>query len=394
MRVAIIVRRLNVSGGTQRQAVELARSLRALGHVPTLYTFRYRKGRCYPHLIGDIPIVSLVEEEEGKGEEPLPRRAEVALARRIDPKTDLLNPHAEESYRVAVHFKRMVRPIPSVWMQNDMVTKAASFERLWGVDPGARRSLVRRLWHHLADWYEVTQFIKPQDVIAVLDRQNAEWVTRFYGREAVVVRSGVDREEFPYIPRSAPHDPLRILTTGIFFPHRRFEDIIAALPVLASRGTPAELTILGDEAASPAYAAKVRAAAASAGVLDRVAFLGRVSDERLRENYRSADVFVFASHLQSWGLAVFEAMSSGLPVVVSRTAGASEVLSDGENALMVPPLSPRAIADSLLRLARDVSLYGRLSRAGRIFVEQEISWEKYAKSMLILFEKCMSAKKV
>ncbi|MDZ4260263.1 MAG: hypothetical protein U1A25_01235, partial [Candidatus Sungbacteria bacterium] len=71
--------------------------------------------------------------------------------------------------------------------------------------------------------------------------------------------------------------------------------------------------------------------------------------------------------------------ASGCPVIVSKTAGASEVLTDGENALLVPPKNP--------------DLYEQLSRKGRLFVEQNISWRKYTEYMLKVFEEVIKRNK-
>jgi len=101
-------------------------------------------------------------------------------------------------------------------------------------------------------------------------------------------------------------------------------------------------------------------------------------------------VFVFPNHLQSWGLAVFEAMASGLPVVVSKSAGASEVLTDGENALLVNPKNPGEIAKAIQSLIDNPDLYRTLSKNGRDFVEQNISWVKYTDQMEDVFKRVMS----
>jgi len=73
---------------------------------------------------------------------------------------------------------------------------------------------------------------------------------------------------------------------------------------------------------------------------DCVVFHGHISEEKLVEFYSTSDIFVFPNYPQTWGLAVFEAMGCGTPVVVSTSCGASEVLTDKENAILVPPKSP------------------------------------------------------
>jgi glycosyltransferase involved in cell wall biosynthesis len=90
--------------------------------------------------------------------------------------------------------------------------------------------------------------------------------------------------------------------------------------------------------------------------------------------------------LQSWGLVVFEAMAMGLPVIVSETAGASEVLTDHENSIIVKPKDPKGIASAVQELIQKPELYKKLSREGRKFVEKNISWPRYTEDMLKIFQ--------
>ena len=239
----------------------------------------------------------------------------------------------------------------------------------------------------ILDWYEAKRFFRLQDIITVLDERDKRWLREQFDCDARVVRSGIDVVAYGFAERSGQvKKTLNILMAGILFPHRRFEDCIRALAIVRKKGHDARVTIVGDSSSQKAYHSVLLEVCRQEGVCDFVQFKGKVSDDELREAYRSHDIFLFPNHLQSWGLAVFEAMASGCPVVVSRTAGASEVLTDGENALLVPPKSPEAIASSIRRLIADPALYQSLSVKGRAFVEAHISWQKYAEGMLKVFE--------
>ena len=180
---------------------------------------------------------------------------------------------------------------------------------------------------------------------------------------------------------------------GIFFRHRRFEDGIRALKILADRGIDVILSVVGNYDADPAYYRELADLCAALGVAGRVKFLGEIPEDALAASYREHDIFIFPNHLQSWGLAVFEAMACGTPVIVSESAGASEVLTHGENALVVSPMSPERIADAAGRLMDDGALYEDLSRAGRAFVEREISWARTARTMRMLFSEAVKRRK-
>ena len=78
-------------------------------------------------------------------------------------------------------------------------------------------------------------------------------------------------------------------------------------------------------------------------------------------------------------------MSTGLPVIVSKTAGAAEVLEDKENALLVNPGFGEEIAAGVRHLIGHPGEYLRLSRNGRKFVEHNLSWRNLADKMEGIF---------
>lgn len=383
MNIAIIVRRLNVKGGTQRQALCLARELMRRGHDVVLYTFLVSPDDCYSELLRGLRVVALGSYPKGRiFADSAENCAARMLAASIDPTTDMLNPHDQVAYKVAAYFKKCVRNVPSIWMMNDVPTRRRAEERLKEAKPGVVIPWYKRLTHRLLDWYDCRVFIREQNVILVLDDRDRDWAEEEFGMKAYTIRSGISYEQFPYHERmSLSGRPMRLLMAGIFFPHRRFEDGIEAVASLRKQGIPVELTIAGDPAGDREYARKIRALIHEHGLDDTVKLAGKVSDAELVSMYRENDIFLFPSHLQSWGLAVFEAMSSGMPVVVSQTAGASEVLEGGKTALVVPPKSPSAIAGAVETLAGNSELFIRLSKNGRTFVENNMSWSRYTDDM-------------
>lgn len=411
MKIAMIVRRLNVRGGAQRQALELARELQRRGHTIVLYTFMFSPQDCFEDLLRDLRVVvwngdtgasehgyryrALNERQFRQRNIPFFRgsffeenRRAKELAMHIDRDIDLLHPHDQVSYRVAAYYKKYVKNIPSVWMMNDVPTRRYADWYGRRINPNARVSLFRRFAHWLVDVYDIRKFIRVQDAIAVLDNFNRENVKRFLGCDATVVRSGLDIAAFGYKEKNPPsRNAVRLLTTGIFMRHRRFEDVIEAVKMLADRGINALLVIIGDENNDRKYADEIHRLISERGVADRVSFSGRVSEEDLVRSYQEHHIFIFANDPQTWGLAVFEAMACGTPVIVSRGAGAHEVLVHQKNALLVSPREPRRIADAIENLVLDPALYSLLSRHGRAFAEHNLGWDKYADGIEAIFRR-------
>lgn len=88
--------------------------------------------------------------------------------------------------------------------------------------------------------------------------------------------------------------------------------------------------------------------AANQGVLDRVVWLGPQTE--LRPFYQSADVLVYPSQYDTFGMVVAEAMSSGLPVVTSRSIGAAEWIQHGVNGFVGDAFQPAALIALLQQL--------------------------------------------
>lgn len=120
-----------------------------------------------------------------------------------------------------------------------------------------------------------------------------------------------------------------LLYVGRVAPNKRLPVLVEALGQLCDGRPPVHLAVVGD--AGDVYRTEMRRCldeAARVGVLDRVHFLGRLSDERLVDAYRSADAFVMPSRHEGFCLPVVEAMACGLPVVAARAGALPETVGD------------------------------------------------------------------
>lgn len=112
--------------------------------------------------------------------------------------------------------------------------------------------------------------------------------------------------------------------------------------------------------------------------------LGQLQGSELAELYRGAEVFLFPSLHESFGLPVLESMACGVPAVVSNVFSLPEVVGDA--ALGVNPESEEEIAAAAMKLLRDAALYERLRRAG-LARAREFRWDTSARRHLEAFER-------
>jgi glycosyltransferase involved in cell wall biosynthesis len=112
-----------------------------------------------------------------------------------------------------------------------------------------------------------------------------------------------------------------------------------------------------------------------AEIRDRVTVLPRVDQPALPAIYRDADVFIFPSSYEGFGLALVEAMAARLPIVTTAVGVAAEALRDGGSALVVPKRDSPALADAVERLIADQDLRqllgARAQEAARNYRERD-----------------------
>lgn len=108
-----------------------------------------------------------------------------------------------------------------------------------------------------------------------------------------------------------------------------------------------------------------------------VAILGNVADDSLPDLYAAADVFVFPSLNEGWGLVVLEAMASGVPVIASGIEPMTEYLEDGKNSMLISPMDHRAMAQNIIKILKDGDQRQKLIRNG-LETASYYSWRKTA----------------
>jgi glycosyltransferase involved in cell wall biosynthesis len=117
-------------------------------------------------------------------------------------------------------------------------------------------------------------------------------------------------------------------------------------------------------------------------------FFGGIKDQYSVANYlRKADVFVFPSYLDSWGMAVVEAMACGLPVIVSEEVGASECIDDKVGFIL--PLIEDQWVNAMLSLLYNPTLTKKMGIQAAINVSS-FTWENYESGVIKSLEKVIN----
>lgn len=170
-----------------------------------------------------------------------------------------------------------------------------------------------------------------------------------------------------------------VLAFGRISWEKGLDRLLAALPLAPA----ARLVIAGDDA--DGHAAFLATEARRFGVADRVTIVARhVGGADKEALFAAARVFAMTSLSENFGLAAFEAMRRGVPVLTTADVGMSEIVRDAGAGLVVEP-APAAIAEGLSALLADAARSRAMGETGRALVVEQYGWPMIARRMEVLY---------
>ena len=199
-------------------------------------------------------------------------------------------------------------------------------------------------------------------------------------REWVSVRYG--------IPQTAP----LVVAVGRFVHKKGFGVLIEALSAIRKKYPDVRLVLAGYGDLHAEFAQ----CAAENGVADALCMPGQVSRTDVARLIASADIYCVPSVHDSSGNvdglpnSLLEGMSAGCAIVASAIAGIPDVLSDGVDALLIPPGDSVALSDACIRLFDTPALRSRLGSAARERVLNGLTWPAMAQTLVGIYAKVLS----
>lgn len=181
-----------------------------------------------------------------------------------------------------------------------------------------------------------------------------------------VAPMGVEVERFeraePY--RAWQGGVVRLFCCGRLNRVKGHGELARAVRRLKERGWEVELTIAGqDDKGGGGYRRELEGLIRELGIEGNVRLLGAVDEGEVARGLHGSHVFVLGSWHEPLGVAIMEAMAAGVPVVVTRGGGVTELVREGEGVL-VEPRSVEGLVEGIERVLRDPELACRLAEAG------------------------------
>lgn len=350
MKIAFVVRGFYLSGGISRYVVELARYY-ALSHEVHIYAAQIDQSLIQAVVYHRVPMVSIGY---------LKRKRLFALN----------NVFEIFTFMVCSLFMIRYKKYDIVHSNGDYighshVYTAHSCHKAWlnlfrkdapNIIQYLLKSILNPL-HMLLLFIEKIEVLYSDKIIAISNGIKNEIMQSYQvsGQKIAVVPNGVNIDEFN-IPRAVEararmrqtyqisSDDVVIIFPAHEFKRKGLSQLIQAVSAISVSNI--KILVVGRDDSNP-----FRSLAADLHCSDRVIFAGPTSS--IADFFNASDLLVFPTIYEPFGLIITEAMASGLPVIVSRSSGAAELITDGVDGLLInDPSDVDEIRTHILNLSR------------------------------------------
>ncbi|MBT6049820.1 MAG: glycosyltransferase [Candidatus Scalindua sp.] len=244
--------------------------------------------------------------------------------------------------------------------------------------------------------YILRESIKRASIIVADSYSTKRDIVEFFGineEKIKVVHLGVESRFRPignvkeYRLKNKLHSKM-ILNVGTLEPRKNVITLMKAFKKLREKGFEAyKLVIAGEKGW---LYTQIFKEVEHSGLKNEILFLGVVKDEDLPALYNCADIFVYPSLYEGFGLPPLEAMACGIPVVTSNTSSLPEVIGDA--GIMVDPDDVNSLCETMCNLLTDKELRCQMSKNG-LKRAKLFSWEKAANEILEIYDDALSVYK-
>ena len=207
-----------------------------------------------------------------------------------------------------------------------------------------------------------------------------------------VVPNGVNLNNFNNVYRDydfrrrfAMDNEKIILFMGRLVYEKGIQHLISAMPKILDHYHDVKLVIAG----KGGMLDELKAQANNLGISQKVYFAGYLNSKDVQKMYRCADISVFPSTYEPFGIVALEAMLAGVPVVVSDIGGLNEIVEHGVTGMKSYAGNPNSIADSILTLLFDHKLCDQVVKNAKAKVKTEYNWSKITSDTFFTYQKAI-----
>jgi L-malate glycosyltransferase len=199
-----------------------------------------------------------------------------------------------------------------------------------------------------------------------------------------VIHNGIDIEKFHAsrtvdLFRGVDHGKIIVIVGNMHTDVKGHPWLIASAREVTREFPSTRFVLVGDGKQRASFEGQVK----ELGLERQFLFLGRRSD--IPEILASCDIAVLPSRAEGLSNAVLEYMAARLPTIVSRVGGNAELVEDGVTGLVVPPEDSSALSAAMLKLLRDPGMARQMGAAGHEFAIRSFSFERLVRDVDALY---------
>jgi glycogen synthase len=177
-----------------------------------------------------------------------------------------------------------------------------------------------------------------------------------------------------------------VFSLGRIVKEKGFQTLIAAADLLKHKGNDLCFVIAGNGPLLDWYREKVR----EMGLDGFVHFIGFINEEIRTSMMKRADLAVFASSYEPFGLAAAEALAEGVPTVVAKTGGMQTLIEDYQTGFYMQPENERSLVKIIEWILENEALTEEIGRNAMKSINEKFSWEQNAKATDTLYMNALS----
>jgi glycosyltransferase involved in cell wall biosynthesis len=177
-----------------------------------------------------------------------------------------------------------------------------------------------------------------------------------------------------------------LLCTRNWEPIYGVDIVCRAFVELAGKDENVNLLLLGDGS----LRSQIERLFRSSGLEDRVHLAGFVNFNALPEYYRTADLYISASHVDGSSISLLEAMACGIPAIVSDIPGNRQWVTPGENGWWFPDGSSKFLTETILEAIQDLKRLKRHGEKARQIAEERADWDRNSRNLLDAYQLALS----
>ncbi len=248
----------------------------------------------------------------------------------------------------------------------------------------------------IAEELRIFKTVKAQTVTTQLQKEKIEQLYGFTSDNIIVISPGVDVHAFRPLKSGEKRVKTDLPDNYIFTLSRidtnKGHDLLLNAFDIVSKEIPNIHLVIGGGSPKPEQRER-EVITMMKKIIDekkmhtRVHIIGYVPDDKLPASYQQAMLFALPSIFEPFGMTVLEAMACAVPVVASKFGGIRNVITSGENGLLIDPRNTGEFAEAMLKVLRDRDSATRVGQAGSTTIHTYYSWEAIAEKHISFYEK-------